>query len=91
MTQKLSQRARWLRSGVAQLESSAQHGWAAKADFLIGAFLPDFEHGSGFDDCEDGGGHCPELKDNGPTPLGRLSRFRQPGLATLNSTEKGQP
>ena len=29
-------------------------------------------------------------KDNGPTPLGRLSRFRQPGLATLNSTEKGE-
>jgi hypothetical protein len=34
--------------------------WQAKADFLIGAFLPDFEHGSGIDDCVDGGGHCPE-------------------------------
>jgi hypothetical protein len=29
---------------------------------------------------------CPE-KENGPTPLGRLSRFRQPGRAKLNSTE----
>jgi hypothetical protein len=29
-------------------------------------------------------------KDNSPTPLGRLSWFRQPGLATLNSTEKGE-
>jgi hypothetical protein len=55
--------------------------------FLIGAFLPDFEHGSGIGDCVDGGGHGPE-KDDGPTPLGRLSRFRQPGLAMLNSTEK---
>ena len=24
--------------------------------YLIGAFLPDFEHGSGIDDCIDGGG-----------------------------------
>jgi hypothetical protein len=28
---------------------------------------------------------CPEM-ENGPTPLGRMSRFRQPGRATLNST-----
>src|ERR1700730_5649032 len=56
MTQKLSHRPRWLRSGVAQLESEAQHGLGAKADFLTGAFLPDFEHGSGICDCMDGGG-----------------------------------
>ncbi|SRR6266478_1750837 len=34
MSQKLSQRARWLRSGVAQSESEAQHGLAAKARFF---------------------------------------------------------
>jgi hypothetical protein len=62
---------------------------AARADLFNGAFLPDPEHGSGIGDCVDGGGHCPE-KDNGPTPLGRLSRFRQPGLTTSNSTEKGE-
>jgi hypothetical protein len=28
-------------------------------------------------------------KDNGPTPLGRLSRFCQPGRTTLNSTWRG--
>ena len=55
--------------------------------FLNGAFVPDFEHGSGIGDCVDGGGHGPET-DHGPTPLGRLSRFRRPGQATLNSTEK---
>src|SRR5262249_59264601 len=33
------------------------------------------------------GGRCPE-KENGPTPLGRLSSFRQPGRARLNSTLK---
>ena len=31
MSQKLFQRARWLRRGAAQLESEAQHGLAAKA------------------------------------------------------------
>jgi len=62
--------------------------WQLRPIFLIGAFLPDFEHGSGNGDYVDGGGYCPE-KDNGPTPLGRLSRFRQPGLATLNSTWSG--
>jgi hypothetical protein len=31
------------------------------------AFVPDFEHGSGIDDCVDGGGHGPET-DHGPTP-----------------------
>ena len=31
---------------------------------------------------------CPE-KENGPTPMGRLSRFRRPGRATLNSTWRG--
>ena len=71
--------------GVALLESETQRGLAAKADFFNGAFLPDPERGSGIGDCVDGGGLCPE-KDTGPTPLGRLSRFRQPGLATLNST-----
>jgi hypothetical protein len=34
--------------------------WQLRPIFLIGAFLPDFEHGSGIDDCVDGGGHCPE-------------------------------
>ncbi len=32
-TQKLSQRTRWLRGGVARLESEVQRGLAAKADF----------------------------------------------------------
>jgi hypothetical protein len=33
MTQKLSQSSRWLRGGVARLESEVQRGLAAKADF----------------------------------------------------------
>jgi hypothetical protein len=41
MTQKLCEKARWLRSAVAQLESEVQHGLAAKAVCFIGAFLPD--------------------------------------------------
>jgi hypothetical protein len=32
-----------------------------------------------------GGGRCPE-KESGPTPLGRLSGFHQPGRAKLNLT-----
>jgi hypothetical protein len=60
MSQKLSQRARWLRSGVAQLESEAQLGLAAKADFSHWSVPADFEHGSSIGDCVDGGGHCPE-------------------------------
>ena len=75
---------------MAQLKSGAQHGPAAKAVFfLTGAFLPDFEHGSGIGDCVYGGGCCPE-KDNGPTPLGRLSSFRRPGRAALNLTWRGE-
>jgi len=62
--------------------------WQLRSILLIGAFLPDSEHGSGIGDCMDGGGRCPE-KGNGLTPLGRLSRLRQPGLATLNSTKRG--
>jgi hypothetical protein len=61
--------------------------WQLRSILLIGAFS-DSEHGSGIGDCMDGGGHCPE-KGNCLTPLGRLSRLRQPGLATLNSTERG--
>ena len=84
MSLKLFQRASV--HGVAQLKSEAQHGPTAKAVFfLTGAFLPDFEHGSGIGDCVYGGGCCPE-KDNGPTPLGRLSSFRRPGRAALNLT-----
>src|SRR6266576_6517666 len=84
MSLKLFQRASV--HGVAQLKSEAQHGPTAKAVFfLTGAFLPDFEHGSGIGDCVYGGGCCPE-KDDGPTPLGRLSSFRRPGRAALNLT-----
>ena len=35
----------------------------------------------------DGGGRCPE-KENGPTPLGRLSSFHQPGRAKLKFVEQ---
>jgi len=84
MSLKLFQRASV--HGVGQLKSEAQHGPTAKAVFfLTGAFLPDFEHGSGIGDCVYGGRCCPE-KDNGPTPLGRLSSFRRPGRAALNLT-----
>src|SRR5258707_15827488 len=82
MSLKLPERASV--HGVGQLKSEAQHGPTAKAVFfLTGAFLPDFEHGSGIGDCVYGGGCWPE-KDNGPTPLGRLSSFRRPGRAALN-------
>ena len=37
---------------------------------------------------EIGGGRCPE-KENGPTPLGRLSSVRRPGRAALNLTWRG--
>ena len=30
--------------------------WQLRPIFLTGAFLPDFEHGSGNGDCIDGGG-----------------------------------
>ena len=59
---------------MVQLKSEARRGSAAKATIFNGAFLPDQEHGSGFGDCVDGGGRCPE-KENGPTPLGRLRGF----------------
>jgi hypothetical protein len=65
------------------LESPLQLGSTAKAGFFPGAFLPDAEHGSGSGDYVDGGGRCPE-KENGPTPMGSLSSFRQPGRAELN-------
>jgi hypothetical protein len=35
----------------------------------IGAFLPDFEHGSGLGDCVDVGGRCPEEGER-PDPAG---------------------
>jgi hypothetical protein len=63
--------------------------WQLRPVFPNGAFVPDFEHGSGTGDCVDGGGHCPET-DNGLTPLGRLSRLRQPGQAVLNLARKRQ-
>jgi hypothetical protein len=75
--------------GVAQLKYEAQPGSAAKAAaFFPGAFLPEYELGSGSGDCVDGGGRCPE-KENGPTLLRRLCSFRQPGRAKLNSAQEG--
>ena len=56
----------------------------AKAANSLGAFLPEIQHGSGIGDYEYGGGRCPE--ESGPTPLGRLSSFCQPGRAKLNLT-----
>ena len=41
---------------LAQLESEAQHGSAAKADFVLERSCPTKEHGSGTGDCVDGGG-----------------------------------
>jgi hypothetical protein len=52
--------------------------WQLRPIFLIGAFLPDFEHGSGIGDCVDGGGHCPG-KDNGPTPAGETEQVSSTG------------
>lgn len=63
--------------------------WQLRPAFPNVAFVPDFEHGSVIGDCVDGGGQCPET-DNGLTPLGRLSRLRQPGQAVLNLTRKCQ-
>ena len=57
------------------LESPLQPGSAAKDSIFPGAFLPDGVHGSGSGDYVDGGGRCP-AKENGPTPLRRLSSFR---------------
>jgi hypothetical protein len=52
------------------------------------SILPELKHGSGNGDCMDGGGRFP-AKENGPTPLERLSSFRQPGRAALNSPPRG--
>ncbi len=65
-----------------------QLGSTAKAAFFLGAFLPAGEHGSGSGDYVHGGRRCPE-KESGPTPLSRLSSFRQPGRAELNSACRG--
>ena len=73
---------------TAQLESEVQHGSAAKAAFSLERFCPSESMAPVFGDCVDGGGRCPE-KENGPTPMGRLSRFRRPGRARLNSTGRG--
>jgi hypothetical protein len=54
MTQILSQRTRWLRSGLARLETEEQRGPAVKAVFALQCSIPDLEHGSG--DWIDGGG-----------------------------------
>ena len=67
------------------LQSQSQPGSAAKVANYLGAFLPEIQHGSGIGDYEHGGGRCPE-KESDPTPLGRLSSFRQPGRAKLNLT-----
>ena len=63
---------------MAQLESEAQHGSAAKAVFVFGAFLPDSEHGSGTGDCVDGGGCCPEQGER-PDPDGEIEQFSPTG------------
>ena len=90
MIQKLSQRARWPRSGVAQLESEAQHGLAAKARFFsLERSCPTLSMALVLTIVWMVAGIVLN-KDNGPTPLGRLSRFRRPGQATLNSTENGE-
>jgi hypothetical protein len=58
-----------------ELESGAQHGSAAKAVFSLERYCPIHEHGSGVSDLYRWWRRRPE-KDEGLTPLERLSKFR---------------
>ena len=88
MSLKLSQSSS-LRCGVAQLESKAQHGSAAKAVFFsMERSCPTLSMAPVLAIVRMVAGVALN-KDNGPTPLGRLSRFCQPGRTTLNSTWRG--
>lgn len=76
--QKLVSESSITSDGLARLESVLQPGSAVKAAFFLGAFLPDYQHGSGVGDGGDGGGHCP-AKDKSSTPVGRMCKFRRTG------------
>ena len=62
--------------------------WQLRPILLIGAFLPDSEHGSGIGDCMDGGGHCPEKGEfNGERLAMKLKPKEKPKEVTGHPTQ----